>query len=72
MAASRRITCLVAALNGNHIGVAYGSLVDATVTTNSYTFTGLAASSSPRAVVIPKNANGYGPPSGQFLSSITA
>jgi hypothetical protein len=56
----------------NGVGTAYGSLADATVTTNSYTFTGLAASSSPRAVVIPQNANGYGPPSGQFLSSTTA
>ncbi len=26
----------------------------------------------PRAVVIPQNANGYGSPSGQFLSSTTA
>jgi hypothetical protein len=56
----------------NGVGVAYGSLADATVTTNSDTFTGLAASSSPRAVVIPQNANGYGMPSGQFLSSTTA
>jgi len=47
-------------------------MADATVTTNSYTFTGLAASSSPRAVVIPQNANGYGLPSGQFLSFTTA
>ena len=50
------------------VGTVYGSLADATVSTNSYTFTGLAPSSSPRAVVIPQNANGYGTPSGQFLS----
>ncbi len=54
------------------VGSVYGSLADATVSTNSYTFTGLAASSSPRAVVIPQNANGYGTPSGQFLSYTTA
>jgi len=54
------------------VGTVYGSLADATVTTNSYTFTGLAASSSPRAVVIPQNANGYGTPTGQFLSFTTA
>jgi len=54
------------------VGTVYGSLADATVSTNSYTFTGLAAGSSPRAVVIPQNANGYGTPSGQFLSFITA
>ncbi len=53
-------------------GFAYGSLADATVTTNSYTFAGLAANSSPRAVVIPQNASGYGTPTGQFLSSTTA
>ncbi len=47
-------------------------LADATVTTNSYTFTGRPASSSPRAVVIPQNANGYGTPTGQFLSFTTA
>jgi len=54
------------------VGTVYGSLADATVTTNSYTFTGLAASSSPRAVVVPQNANGYGTPTGQFLSFTTA
>ncbi len=54
------------------VGTVYGSLADATVTTNSYTFTGLAPSSSPRAAVIPQNANGYGTPSGQFLSFTTA
>ena len=54
------------------IGTVYGSLADATVTTNSYTFTGLAASSSPRAIVIPQNANGYGTLTGQFLSFTTA
>jgi len=54
------------------VGTVYGSLADATVSTNSYTFTGLAANSSPRAVVIPQNANGYGTPSGQFLSFTTA
>jgi len=54
------------------VGTVYGSLADATVTTSSYTFTGLAASSSPRAVVIPQNANGYGTPTGQFLSFTTA
>ncbi len=54
------------------VGTVYGSLADATATTNSYTFTGLAPSSSPRAIVIPQNANGYGPPSGQFLSFTTA
>jgi len=54
------------------VGAAYGSRADATVTTNSYTLTGLAASSSPRAVVIPQNANGYGTPTGQFLSFTTA
>ncbi len=54
------------------IGTVYGSLADATVTTNSYTFTGLAPSSSPRAIVIPQNANGYGTPSGQFVSFTTA
>jgi len=53
-------------------GFAYGSLADATVMTNSYPFTGLAASSTPRAVVIPQNANGYGAPTGQFVSSTTA
>jgi len=53
-------------------GSAYGSLADTTVSTNSYTFTGLAASSTPRAVVIPQNANGYGTPTGQFLSFTTA
>ncbi len=54
------------------VGSVYGSLADATVSTNSYTFTGLAPSSVPRAVVIPQNANGYGMPSGQFLSFTTA
>jgi len=54
------------------VGTVYGSLADTTVSTNSYTFTGLAPSSSPRAVIIPQNANGYGTPSGQFLSFITA
>ena len=49
-------------------GSAYGSLTDATVSTNSYTFTGL-TSFSPRAIIIPQNANGFGPPSGQFISS---
>jgi len=53
-------------------GSAYGSLADTTVSTNSFALTGLAASSSPRAVVIPQNANGYGLPGGQFLSFTTA
>ncbi len=53
------------------VGGIYGSLADTTVSTNSFTFTGRPASSSPRAVVIPQNANGYGTPSGQFLSYIT-
>ena len=52
------------------VGTVYGSLADTTVSTNSFTFTGL-ASPSPRAVVIPQNANGYGTPSGQFLSFTT-
>lgn len=54
------------------VGSAYGSLADATVSTNSYTFTGLAANSSARAVIIPRNANGYGTPTGQFISFTTA
>ncbi len=54
------------------VGTVYGSLADATVTTNSYTFTGLAANSSSRAIVIPQNANGYGTPTGQLLSFTTA
>jgi len=54
------------------VGSVYGSLADTTVSTNSYTFTGRPASSSPRAVVIPQNANGNGTPSGQFLSFTTA
>jgi len=54
------------------VGTVYGSLADVMVTTNSFTFTGLAASSSPRAIVIPQNANGYGTPTGQFLSFTTA
>ena len=54
------------------VGSAYGSLVDATLSTNSYTFNGLAPSSSPRAVIIAYNANGSGTPSGQFLSFTTA
>jgi hypothetical protein len=54
------------------VDTVYGSLADATVTTNSYAFTGLAANLSPRAIVIPQNANGYGTPSGQFLSFTTA
>jgi hypothetical protein len=54
------------------VGTVYGSLADTTVSTNSFTFTGRPASSSPRAVVIPQNANGYGTPSGQFLSFTTA
>ncbi len=53
-------------------GSAYDSLADTTVSTNSFTFTGLAASSSPRAVVIPQNANGYGPSTGQLLAFTTA
>ncbi len=54
------------------VGSVYGSLADTTVSTNSFTFTGRPASSSPRAVVIPQNANGYGTPSGQLLSFTTA
>ena len=54
------------------VGLAYGSLVDTTVSTNSFTFTGLAASSAARAAIIPQNANGYGTPSGQFLSFTAA
>jgi len=54
------------------VGAVYGSLADTTVSTNSFTFTGRPASSSPRAVVIPQNANGYGTPSAQFLSFTTA
>ena len=54
------------------LGAAYGSLANTVVSTNSYTYTGLAASSSPRAVVIPQNANGYGIASAQFISSTTA
>ncbi len=54
------------------VGSAYGSLADATVSTNSYTFTGRPTNSSPRTVVIPQNASGYGTPSGQFLSFTTA
>ncbi len=54
------------------VGGVYGSLADTTVSTNSFTFTGRPASSSPRAVVIPQNANGYGTPSAQFLSFTTA
>ncbi len=54
------------------VGSVYGSLADTTVSTNTFTFTGRPASSSPRAVVIPQNANGYGTPSGQFFSSTTA
>ena len=50
------------------IATVYGSLADTTVSTNSYTFAGRPAGSSPRAVVIPQNANGYGTPSGQFIS----
>ncbi len=54
------------------IGSVYGSLADTTVSTNSYTFTGRPANSLPRAVVIPQNVNGYGTPTGQFLSYTTA
>ena len=54
------------------VGLAYGSLADASISTNSYTFTGLAASSAPRAAIIPQNADGYGTPSGQFVSYTTA
>jgi len=53
-------------------GSVYGSLADTTVSTNSYTFTGRPAFSTPRAVVIPQNANGYGTPTGQLISSTTA
>ncbi len=54
------------------VGTVYGSLADATVSTNSYTFTGRPASSSPRAAIIPQNANGYGTPTGQLISFTTA
>ncbi len=54
------------------VGSTYGSLADVTVSTNSYTFAGLAPSSSPRAVIIAYNANGYGTPTGQFLSFTAA
>jgi hypothetical protein len=54
------------------VATVYGSLADTTVSTNSFTFTGRPASSSPRAVVIPQNVNGYGTPTGQFLSFTTA
>lgn len=50
----------------------YGSLVDTTLSTNSYTFTNRPAGSSPRAFVIPQNANGYGPPSIQMVSFLPA
>ncbi|MGI4945844.1 MAG: hypothetical protein ACRYHQ_35675, partial [Janthinobacterium lividum] len=45
----------------NGVGSAYGSLVNTTASTNSYTFTGLPAGASPRAAIIPVNANGSGP-----------
>lgn len=47
----------------------YGTLIDTVVSTNSYTFTGLPANSSPRAVVIPQNAYGSGSPA-LFISSL--
>ena len=50
------------------VGTSYGSLADTTLSTNSYTFTGQPAGNSPRAIVIPQNANGFGPPSSQLLT----
>ncbi len=54
------------------VGAAYGSLSNTTTAAASYTFTGQAASSSPRAVVIPQNANGSGTPTGQLISFAAA
>ena len=54
------------------VGSAYGSLADVTVPAGSYTFTGLAARSSPRAVVIAIGQNGYAKAGAQFLSFTTA
>jgi len=52
-------------------GGSYGILARTTVTTNSYTFAGLSANSSPRAAIIPQNANGYGA-AGLCFSSVSA
>lgn len=53
------------------VGSPYGVLANTTVTANNYTFAHLSANSSPRAVIIPQNANGYGT-AGLCLSSVTA
>ncbi len=47
----------------------YGSVADTTVSTNSYTFTGLPANSSPCAVKIPQNTYGSGLPA-LFISAL--
>jgi len=52
-------------------GGPYGILANTTVTTNSYTFARLSANSSPRAAIIPQNANGYGT-AGLCLSFVSA
>ena len=52
-------------------GGPYGILANTTVTTNSYTFARLSANSSPRAAILPQNANGYGT-AGLCLSFVSA
>lgn len=53
------------------VGASYGSLSDqAQWPTNSFSFQNLEGNSSPRAVIIPQNANGYGTPTGQFISFV--
>jgi hypothetical protein len=52
-------------------GTAYGTLANTTITTNSYTFAHLSANSSPRAIIIAQNPNGYGT-AGLCLSSVAA
>lgn len=50
-------------------GSPYGSLVDTITSATSYTFTGLAAGSAARSLVVPQNSNGTGMTSFQFISS---
>ncbi len=53
------------------VGTVYGTLANTTVTTNSIAFARLSANSSPRAAIIPQNANGYGT-AGLCLSFVSA
>ena len=51
------------------LGVPYGSFLDTTVSTNSHVFAGMTAGQSRRALVVPQNANGFGPCSSQTIST---